>query len=43
MWNSLTQKIMILEFELNHSSMEATQNICCAEGEDAVDHQKITR
>ena len=27
---------------MDHNAVEATKNICCAKGEDAVDHRTIT-
>ena len=32
---------MLYEFNLNHNAVEATQNICCAKGDDAVDHSNL--
>ena len=37
---SLIWELMLYKFELNHNTAEATKNICCTTGEDAVDHRK---
>ena len=34
---------MIYKFQLDHNTMEATQNICCAKDEGTVDHSTETR
>ena len=36
-------ELMIYEFEQGHNATEATKNIRCRKGEDAIDHSTITR
>ena len=40
---SLIQEFMFYEFKLGHSTVAATQNICCTKSEDAVIHSKVTK
>ena len=37
------QELMLYEFKLCHNAVEATKNICCMEGEGAVDHSTGTQ
>ena len=39
----LIQKLMLYEFELDHITVEATQNICCAKGKGAFDYHTVDR
>ena len=34
---------MFYKFKLGHNAVEATRNICCAKGEDAINYATITR
>ena len=34
---------MFYEFELGLNTKETTQNVCCEEGEGAIDHSTVTR
>ena len=34
---------MLYEFKVSYIVTEATKNICCAKGEDAVDHSTVNR
>ena len=40
---NLIRELILYEFELGHKAAEATKNIRCAKGEDAVDHSTVTR
>ena len=40
---NLIQELTLYEFELDHNAVKATKNICCARGEDIVDHSRVTR
>ena len=39
----LTQELMLYKFELAITPQKTSKNICCAKGEDAVDHSTVTR
>ena len=43
MQQRLIWEATLYELELGHNFAEAIENICCAKGEDAVDHSKVTR
>ena len=34
---------MLYKFKLSHVTVEATENICCANGKSAVDHSTVTK
>ena len=40
---SLIREHMLHEFEQGHNTMEANENICWVEVENAVDHSRVTR
>ena len=35
--------VMVYRFKLGHNDMETTKNICCATGEDVVNHISVIR
>ena len=43
MQHSLIWELMLYKYKLSHNTMEATKNICCAKGEEVVDHSTVTR
>ena len=39
----MQHSLMLYEFEMDLDAVEATKRICCAKGEDTVDHSRATR
>ena len=39
----LIWELLLSNFELGHKAIEETKNICCAQGEDTVNHNTVTR
>ena len=41
--HSLIRELTVYKFKLSHNTAETSKTICCAKGEDAVDHSPVTR
>ena len=39
----LTGELLLYKFKLGYNAAQATKNICCVEGESAVNHSTVTR
>ena len=40
---NLIREVIFNEFELDHNAAETFKNICCAKGEDIIDHSRVNR